>query len=519
MVVCSLEKFTTTSPNKPAGFQLAFKGSLSQCYCESGPHGVALALALPVLGLIAFSFPICLLAPMPDSHASSEKQHEVEVEHLYKVFGPRPEHAIELLEEGKSKEEILEETGSTVAVNDASFEVRKGETFVVMGLSGSGKSTVLRCLNRLIEPTRGSVRVEGEEVTEMSKDEVMELCEKMSVVFQHFGLLPHRTVQGNVEFGLEVRGVGEEERREKAARAIEQVGLKGYEESLPEELSGGMQQRVGLARAMANDPDILLMDEPFSALDPLIRTEMQEELIELQAELHKTIIFITHDLDEALKIGDRIAIMKAGRIAQVGTPEKILTDPADDYVKSFVQNVDRTRVITASTLMKTPPVVYLPSTPSDEVAHGPAVAVRKMKQRGVSTVYAVDEDQRLLGVVRIDDAVELRAKGEDDLRTVLIEDVPTAQEETPVAVLLPQVFEADLPIAVTNEEGVLKGIIDRASVLSEVTANMENLKAAGAFGLQAGEKQDGRPDTTDDEPEHEPSPEEDARASAAPKPQ
>lgn len=410
-------------------------------------------------------------------------EHEVVVEHLYKVFGPRPDRAIDLLEEGLSKEEILEQTGSTVAIDDASFEVRPGETFVVMGLSGSGKSTVLRCLNRLIEPTRGSIYVEDDDVTKMDKQAVTELCQrKMSMVFQHFGLLPHRTVLGNTEFGLEVRGIGEEERREKARHAISQVGLEGYEDSLPDELSGGMQQRVGLARAMANDPDILLMDEPFSALDPLIRTEMQEELVDLQAEMQKTVIFITHDLDEALKIGDRIAIMKAGRIAQVGTPEKILTDPADDYVQSFVQNVDRTRVITATTLTKMPPTVYLPRTAAEEVAHGPAVAVRKMRQRGVSTVYAVDENQRLRGVVRIDDAVEMRARGEDDLGSVLIEDVPTARPSTPVAVLLPQVFEADLPIAITDEDGVFKGLVDRASVLSEVTANMENLKEAGAFG-------------------------------------
>jgi glycine betaine/proline transport system ATP-binding protein len=427
---------------------------------------------------------------------SASAESVVEVEGLYKVFGPRPERALELLKEDGNKEDILEETGSTVAIDDASFEVRQGETFVVMGLSGSGKSTVLRCLNRLIEPTRGSIRVGGTEVTQMSNEEVRELCKTMSVVFQHFGLLPHRTVQANVEFGLEVRGVDAEERREKAARAIERVGLSGYEDARPEALSGGMQQRVGLARALANDPGILLMDEPFSALDPLIRTEMQEELVELQGEMHKTIIFVTHDLDEALKIGDRIAIMKAGRVAQVGTPEEILTDPADDYVASFVQNVDRTRVIKAATLTKTPPTVQLPRAfsssgdgdSSKKAAHGPAVAVRKMKQEGVSTVYAVDEDGRLRGVVRIDDAVELRARGEGGLSSVLVEDVPTAHEDTPVAVLLPQVFEAELPIAITDDEGRFRGIVDRASVLAEVTTNMENLKAAGAFGKDADEE-------------------------------
>lgn len=410
-------------------------------------------------------------------NSSSSSESVIDVKNLYKIFGPDPQQAFPLLEDGKSKAEILDETGCTVAVNDANFSIRRGETFVIMGLSGSGKSTVLRCLNRLVEPTRGSVRIDGDDITEMSSKELTKLCqEKVSMVFQHFGLLPHRDVKSNVAFGLEVRGVSKEERRERAHNAIDLVGLSGYEDKNPDALSGGMQQRVGLARALANDPDILLMDEPFSALDPLIRTDMQNELISLQAEMQKTVLFVTHDLDEALKIGDRIAIMKDGAVVQIGTPEEILTDPADEYVRSFVQNVDRTRVIKASTLMREYPTVTLPSDPSEKASHGPAVAIRSMKKEGTQHVYVVDDEQRLQGVVHLDDAVDLRAKGESDLRTVLDEDVSTTHADTAVAMLLPQVFESDDPIAVLDDEGRLQGIVDRASILSVVTTNIEHLQ-------------------------------------------
>lgn len=232
----------------------------------------------------------------------------ITVNNLFKIFGKHPEKAFPLIEEDKSKDEILNETGNTIGINDASFEVKEKEMFVIMGLSGSGKSTVLRCLNRLIEPTRGTIMIGDEDITKMDKDRLLELRRKeMSMVFQNFGLFPHRTVANNVEYGLEISGMEKEERKEKAYEALEIVGLKGYEEQMPDELSGGMQQRVGLARALANDPEILLMDEAFSALDPLIRADMQDELLELQAKVNKTVVFITHDLDEALKIGDRIA--------------------------------------------------------------------------------------------------------------------------------------------------------------------------------------------------------------------
>ncbi len=384
----------------------------------------------------------------------------VEVKNLYKIFGPRPERCFPLLEKGLSKKEILNKTGCTIGINNASFSVKGGETFVIMGLSGSGKSTVIRCLNRLIEPTRGHVLVYGDDIMKMDKNQLINLRRsKMSMVFQHFGLLPHRRVIGNVEYGLEIAGMAKEERQKRAMEALKKVGLKGYEESMPGELSGGMQQRVGLARALANQAEILLMDEAFSALDPLIRTQMQDELIELQSEMHKTIIFITHDLDEALKLGDNIAIMKDGEVVQIGSPEEILTNPADDYVRAFVQNVDRSKVITASVIMRKAPTITIPKD-------GPSVAVRRMEQAGVSTIYVVDADRKLKGIVRIDDAVKMQQK--KVLDPFLINEVFTTAPETSIGDLVATALVAKYPIAVLNDKGVLMGIVDRASIMAEV---------------------------------------------------
>ncbi|MFP4490885.1 MAG: glycine betaine/L-proline ABC transporter ATP-binding protein, partial [Spirochaetaceae bacterium] len=286
----------------------------------------------------------------------SEKTAEevkITVKNLYKIFGTNPKRVYPMIKEGKTKEEVLEKTGCTIAVNDVSIEIKKKETFVIMGLSGSGKSTFIRCLNRLIDPTDGQIIIDDKDLMQMDKETLRKTRRyTMSMVFQHFGLLPHRNVVNNVEFGLEIGGMEKEERREKALKAIELVGLKGYEFSMTDELSGGMQQRVGLARALANDPEVLLMDEAFSALDPLIRSQMQDELLELQTKMHKTIVFITHDLDEALKIGDRIAILGPdGKIRQIGTSEEIISNPADDYVEAFVENVDKTKVITVESIM------------------------------------------------------------------------------------------------------------------------------------------------------------------------
>jgi glycine betaine/proline transport system ATP-binding protein len=391
----------------------------------------------------------------------------IEVKNLFKIFGAKPEQAFPLIEKGKSKEEILEETGCVVAIRDANFQVHRGETFVVMGLSGSGKSTVIRCLNRLIQPTRGQVLIGGQDIMNMDKKELLEARRStMSMVFQNFGLLPHRTVLGNAEYGLEIAGMDKSERRKKAQDALDLVGLSGYEKSLPEELSGGMQQRVGLARALASNPTVLLMDEAFSALDPLIKTQMQDELLELQRKMHKTIFFITHDLDEALKIGDRIVIMgPGGTVRQIGTPEEILTNPADDYVEEFVANVDRAKVITAGTLMKKPhPIV----TPKD----GPSVAVRRMEQSGLSTVFVVDQERRLRGLVHIDDAV--KARKETTLDPIIREnEVYTALVTTPLADLLATAMETRYPIAVVDDEGQLVGVLDRASILAEVETESE----------------------------------------------
>ena len=395
----------------------------------------------------------------------------IEAKGLYKVFGPDPQRAFPLLEEGLSKEQILEKTGCVVAINDANFQVRRGEMFVVMGLSGSGKSTVIRCLNRLIDPTRGQVLVGGQDIMGLSDEDLRAVRrEKMSMVFQHFGLLPQRSVMRNVEFGLEISNVDPATRREKAQEALELVGLAGYEESLPSELSGGMQQRVGLARALANDPEVLLMDEAFSALDPLIRTQMQDELLDLQDKMHKTVVFITHDLDEALKIGDRIVIMgPGGSIRQIGTPEEILTEPADDYVAEFVENVDRTKVITASSIMrKAHPLV----TPKD----GPSVAVRRMEQSGWSTVFVTDHERLLRGIVKIDDAV--KARKDKSLEHILLEDaVYTVWPETPVAELLGMAMTCKYPMAVVDRQGRLLGLLDRATILAEVEMDSDQVQS------------------------------------------
>ncbi len=394
----------------------------------------------------------------------------IEVKNLYKIFGPDPSQAFPLMEQGLSKEEILEKTGCVVAINDASFQVHRGETFVVMGLSGSGKSTIIRCLNRLIDPTRGQVLIGGDDIMQMDDERLREVRrKKLSMVFQHFGLLPQRSVLSNVEFGLEISRVAPEERREKARAALELVGLAGYEQSLPEELSGGMQQRVGLARALANDPEVLLMDEAFSALDPLIRTQMQDELLVLQEKMHKTVVFITHDLDEALKIGDRILILgPGGTMRQIGTPEEILTEPADDYVARFVENVDRTKVITAASLMKKPQPVVIPKD-------GPSVAVRRMEQMGLSSVFVVDQERKLRGLVHIDDAVNCRKQ--KTLEGCLRDDeIYTTWPETALSELLAQAMASRYPIAVVDRESRLLGVLDRASILAEVETDSDQVQ-------------------------------------------
>jgi len=382
----------------------------------------------------------------------------VKAEHLYKAFGRRPNEIVKQLAAGKSRAEISHL--GVAAVIDASFEVKKGEIFVVMGLSGSGKSTLIRMLNGLWDATSGSVTVGETNIAGISDTELRDVRRKsVSMVFQHFALLPHRTVIDNVAYGLEIQGMGREARLAKARTIIHLVGLDGWADRLPSELSGGMQQRVGLGRALAADTDVLLMDEAFSALDPLIRREMQEQLIELQAELGKTIIFITHDLNEAMFLGDRIAVMRDGRIVQIGTPEEILTDPANDYVAQFVQDVDRARVLTAASVME--PVRAVVTT-----SGGPRAALRVMREFQTSVAFVLNRDNSFVGVVRDSDVLKLVKAGETDLRTIILGHAVSVSEDTPLVDLVEPSVESAMAIAVVDEKKRLLGVIPRVTLLA-----------------------------------------------------
>jgi len=387
----------------------------------------------------------------------------IEVRDLYKIFGSKPLGVVRELEKGGTKTDILQKSRHTVALQNVSLEIEKGETFVIMGLSGSGKSTFVRCLNRLIEPTSGKIWVDGKNVLAFDDDELRDFRRhKMNMVFQRFGLLPHRTVIENVSFGLEICGMGSEERLAEAKRWIEIVGLKGWEESYPDELSGGMQQRVGLARALCSDPEILLMDEPFSALDPLIRRQMQNELIDLADKIKKTIIFITHDLDEALRLGDRIAILKDGRLVQVGTPEDILLDPATQYVVDFTQDVNLSRVLTAGTAMITPYAIV-------SGRNGPRVAIEVMRKDNHSSVFVVNRQNQLQGLITIDQAIEASKTGVKLLSEIDMKEVNTTDPETPLEELFPMLADMKWPVAVVNETNNLLGIVPRVAILEALS--------------------------------------------------
>ena len=391
---------------------------------------------------------------------------KIKIEHLTKIFGKRVKTALAMVEQGDSKNEILRKTGASVGVYDANFEVNEGEIFVIMGLSGSGKSTLLRLLNRLIEPTSGKIFIDGEDVATLNKEDLLKVRRKtMSMVFQNFGLFPHRTILENTEYGLEVQNVPKEERRKRAEKALDNANLLDFKNQYPNQLSGGMQQRVGLARALANYPEILLMDEAFSALDPLIRREMQDELLELQAKFQKTIIFISHDLNEALRIGDRIAIMKDGKIMQIGTGEEILTNPANDYVKTFVEDVDRAKVITAENIM-------IPALTTNIDIDGPSVALKKMKTEEVSSLMAVDKKRQFYGVITSEAAVQAK-QANKSLREVLMTDVGQVGKETLVSDILPIIYDSPTPVAVVDDEGFLKGILIRGRVL-EALADVDD---------------------------------------------
>ena len=388
-------------------------------------------------------------------------EHKIEIKNLYKVFGPHPNEAIKMIEAGKTKDEIMKETKHGVGVADATFYVKEGEILVVMGLSGSGKSTLVRCINRLIDPTSGQVIVDGEDVVGLTSDELRRFRQKhFGMVFQNFALFPHRTVRKNVEYGLEIQKVDEETRKEAAMKALIQVGLDGWEDSFPVQLSGGMQQRVGLARALALDADVMLMDEAFSALDPLIRRDMQDELLALQEKMQKTIVFISHDLDEALKLGDRIVLMKDGFIVQEGTAEEILTNPANEYVAKFVEEVDMSKVLTAeSVMLKTAELAYAKTD-------GPRAALHKMRHAGISSLF-VRKDKKIIGVVTADAAAEAADRGERNLETIMTQDFVAVSPETPANDLFP-LLASRFPLAVIDADGRLKGVVIKGSLLARL---------------------------------------------------
>lgn len=388
----------------------------------------------------------------------------LEVKHLSKIFGKRQKAALEMVKAGKSKSEIFKKTGATVGVYDASFEVKEGEIFVIMGLSGSGKSTLVRMLNRLIEPSTGSILLGGKDISTMSAEQLREVRRHdINMVFQSFALFPHKTILENTEFGLELRGVPKEKRQELAERALDNSGLLDFKDQYPDQLSGGMQQRVGLARALANSPKILLMDEAFSALDPLIRREMQDELLDLQDSMKQTIIFISHDLNEALRIGDRIALMKDGQIMQIGTGEEILTNPANDFVREFVEDVDRSKVLTAQNIM------IKPLTTTIEL-DGPQVALNRMHNEEVSMLMATNRRRQLVGSLTADAAIEARKKGLP-LSEVIDRDVRTVSKDTVITDIMSLIYDSSAPIAVTDDNNRLLGVVIRGRVI-EALANI-----------------------------------------------
>jgi len=388
---------------------------------------------------------------------------QIIIENVFKIFGDNPEEAMQLVRQGMSKQDILQRTGNSIGVFDASFTIEAGEIFVVMGLSGSGKSTLVRLLNRLIEPTSGRILIEGQDINELSDKALRALRRKdISMVFQSFALMPHMTVQDNTAFGLELAGVPRQERNRAAQEALEQVGLGAWGASYPDELSGGMQQRVGLARALASDPSILLMDEAFSALDPIIRTEMQSELLRLQQEKRRTIVFISHDLDEAMRIGDRIAIMKDGHVVQVGTPDEILRNPADDYVRSFVRGVDAAAVFKAADIARQTLTVV-----SEKQDRGCRAALRLLEDGDRDHAYVLSASKRYLGVVSsqsLRDALR-QHQGPLGLQNAFLPDAPPLLATTPVADLFGPMSTAPCPLAVIDEEGKYVGIISRTTLM------------------------------------------------------
>lgn len=405
----------------------------------------------------------------------------LEVQNLTKLFGSNPKRALPLLEQGATKEDILQQTGLTVGVHDASFTVYEGEIFVIMGLSGSGKSTLVRMLNRLIEPNAGSVSMHGNNITKMNHDELVQFrLHNMSMVFQSFALMPHLSVLENAAFGLELAGISKPERHKRATQALEQVGLAGWENSRPDQLSGGMQQRVGLARGLAVDPEIMLMDEAFSALDPLIRTEMQDELLKLQEKYRRTIIFISHDLNEALRIGDRIGIMEGGRLIQVGTPEDVLQNPVNAYVRAFFKGVDPTSVLSAKDIASSNyPTIIITKGGNLRTSH----EILSSSERDYA--FVLDPQHQLQGVVSADSIQDmLEEKNPDNtLRDAFLPHILSVHEDDTMQDILPLVAHCTYPVPVIDSENRFKGVVSKARFLNTLHRNGEASTHAEAQGM------------------------------------
>ncbi len=391
----------------------------------------------------------------------TQSRVKLQVNNLFKIFGKNPKEALRMAKQGVDKQTIFDQTAHAVGVNNASFDVLEGEIFVVMGLSGSGKSTLVRLLNRLIEPTSGEVLVDGNDIAAMSDEQLRALRRRdMSMVFQSFALMPHLSVLQNAAFGLELAGTPLNERIERAQKALEQVGLEAWGDSFPHELSGGMQQRVGLARALANDPSVLLMDEAFSALDPLIRSEMQDELLKLQEEHQRTIIFISHDLDEAIRIGDRIAIMEGGRVVQVGTPDEILRNPADDYVRSFFRGVDVSSVFTAGDIARKTQVTVI-----EHQGTGVRAALERLRKYDREFGYVVDRTQRFEGIVSIESLKDELEQNEPHLNNAFLDEVEPIDGDSALGDLFGPLAEHPYGLPVVSGEGRYLGTVSRAMML------------------------------------------------------
>ena len=419
-------------------------------------------------------------APMPTDSSHQALTPKIRLEKVSKIFGRHADQALDLLAQGLDKKTVQERTGVVVGVYDISLEIAEGEIFVIMGLSGCGKSTLLRLINRLHEPTTGKVFIGEEDITAMGARELRRLRRNaFGMVFQSFALLPHRNVLSNVEFGLELHGVARQARRERAQQAIETVGLSGYEHKYPDELSGGMQQRVGLARALAVDPQILLMDEAFSALDPLIRGQLQDDLIAIQERMGTTVVFVSHDLDEAIKIGTRIAILRDGRLVQVGTPQEILAAPADDYVSAFVRGADRTKVLTAADVM-------LPLHTFAHLRDSPRALLRKMQHSGFSGLIVLDNQRHPLGYVELRQVIEMR--DQTRLESSALRPLPCATPEEPLSELIRRSNVEGSPMVVCDTKGRAIGVIDKTTLLAALAQQGETNESTAATGEQTAEQ-------------------------------